>query len=88
MSDKISEIRARHEEGSRAGADADRAYLLAEVERLREVLRWYASERNHFPLVLHYCGPGELDPAAFFLQEPPVMGDGGKRAREALEAKP
>lgn len=35
MSDKIAEIRARHEEGIRAGADADRAYLLAEVERLR-----------------------------------------------------
>ena len=35
MSDKIAEIRARHEEGIRAGADEDRAYLLAEVERLR-----------------------------------------------------
>jgi len=35
MSDKIAEIRARHEEGIRAGADADRAYLLAEVDRLR-----------------------------------------------------
>ena len=34
MSDKIAEIRARHEEGIRAGADADRAYLLAEVDRL------------------------------------------------------
>ena len=34
MSDKIAEIRARHEEGSRAGVDVDRAYLLAEVERL------------------------------------------------------
>jgi len=36
MSDKIAEIRARHEEGIRAGVDADRAYLLAEVDRLRE----------------------------------------------------
>ena len=35
MSDKIAEIRARHQEGIRAGADADRAYLLAEVDRLR-----------------------------------------------------
>lgn len=35
MTDKIAEIRARHEEGIRAGVDADRAYLLAEVERLR-----------------------------------------------------
>ena len=36
MSDKIAEIRARHQEGIRAGADADREFLLAEVERLRE----------------------------------------------------
>ena len=33
--DKIAEIRKRHEEGVRAGADEDRAWLLAEVERLR-----------------------------------------------------
>ena len=33
MSDKIAEIRARRQEGIRAGADADRACLLAEVER-------------------------------------------------------
>ena len=135
MRTTLNEIRARHEEGVRAGADEDRAYLLAEVdrlraenerlynedtktrhalrgwvwvcpdggdepthervsavvaevERLREALRWYASERNYFPWALHYCGPGELDPAAFLVQEPPVMGDGGKRARDALEAKP
>ena len=36
MTDRIAEIRARHEEGIRAGADGDRAYLLAEVDRLRE----------------------------------------------------
>lgn len=37
MSDdkKLAEIRARHQEGIRAGADEDRASLLAEVERLR-----------------------------------------------------
>lgn len=34
--DRIAEIRARHEEGMRAGADEDRAYLLAEVERLHK----------------------------------------------------
>jgi hypothetical protein len=41
MSDdkKLAEIRARHEEGVRAGADEDRAWLLAEVERLRKGLR-------------------------------------------------
>ena len=40
MSDdeKIAEIRARHEEGIRAGADEDRAYLLDEVERLQQKL--------------------------------------------------
>ena len=40
MTDKIAEIRARHEEGIRAGADADRAYLLAEVERLIRERDW------------------------------------------------
>ncbi len=47
MTDKIEEIRARHQEGIRAGADADRAYLLAEVERLRadhDALRGAARE--------------------------------------------
>lgn len=34
MSDKIEEIRARHEAGERANAAADREWLLAEVERL------------------------------------------------------
>lgn len=34
MRTTLDKIRARHEEGIRAGADADRAYLLAEVERL------------------------------------------------------
>ena len=34
MTDKIAEIRERHQEGIRASADADRAYLLAEVDRL------------------------------------------------------
>ena len=35
---EIDEIRARHEAGERASADADRAWLLGEVERLtREI---------------------------------------------------
>ena len=44
-SDKIEEIRARHERDNRygdglyPGAHKDRAWLLAEVERLREVIR-------------------------------------------------
>ena len=36
MTDRIAEIRARHQEGIRAGVDADRAYLPAEVERMKE----------------------------------------------------
>jgi hypothetical protein len=47
MTDRIEEIRARHDAGPRghlpvvafALANADRATLLAEVERLREVIR-------------------------------------------------
>ena len=33
MSDKIAEIRARHEAGERGSADADREWLLGEIER-------------------------------------------------------
>ena len=43
MSDneEVREIRARHEAGERASADADREWLLAEVERLRaRPLQW------------------------------------------------
>ena len=45
MTDKIEDIRARHEEGIRAGADADREFLLAEVERLREAFELWRNER-------------------------------------------
>lgn len=61
--------------------------LRAEVERLRAALRWYADHRNHFP-VLHHRRAGDPDPVAVFVEEPPIMSDGGRRAREALEAKP
>ena len=92
--DKIAEIRARHERGPRAmlpltgyaEVHTDRATLLAEVERLREALRWYADQRNHFPVDRR--NPGDPDPAVIFVEEPPIMIDGGTRAREALEAKP
>ena len=47
MTDKIEEIRARHQEGIRAGADEDRAFLLAEVERLRaEMIGLWAREET------------------------------------------
>lgn len=36
---ELDEIRARHEAGERASAVDDREWLLAEVERLREVIR-------------------------------------------------
>lgn len=73
----------------------DSAFVpLAEVERLtrerdeaRAALRWYADHRNHFP-VLHHRKAGDPDPVAVFVEEPPIMTDGGRRAREALEVKP
>ena len=58
----------------------------AEIERLREALRWYADPRNHFPVDRR--NPGDPDPAVIFVEEPPIMIDGGTRAREALEGKP
>ena len=56
------------------------------VRRLREAPRWYADPRNHFPVERR--SPGDPDPAVVFVEEPPIMRDGGKRAREALELKP
>ena len=99
MSDKIAEIRARHErddclrDGLYPGAHHDRAFLLleldrvsAENERLREALGWYADPRNHFPVERR--SPGDPDPAVVFAGETPIMSDGGERARNALEGKP
>lgn len=60
--------------------------LRAEIERLREALRWYADPRNHFPVERR--NPGDPDPAVVFIEEPPIMLDGGRRAHEALEGKP
>jgi hypothetical protein len=57
-----------------------------EVERLREALIWYADTRNHFPVERR--SPGDPDPAVIFVEEPPIMSDGGRRARVALEGKP
>ena len=62
------------------------ADLRAEIERLREALRWYADPRNHFPVERR--SPGDPDPAVIFVEEPPIMLDGGERARRALEGKP
>ena len=58
----------------------------AEIERLRAALRWYADPRNHFPVERR--NPGDPDPAVIFVEEPPIMSDGGRRARKALEGKP
>ena len=60
--------------------------LRSEIERLREALRWYADPRNHFPVERR--SPGAPDPAVIFVEEPPIMLDGGRRARSALEGKP
>ena len=101
MSDKIEEIRERHtsETGPRryelkAQIHDDRAFLLAEVdrqraeiERLREALRWYADQENHFPVHVHHRRAGYPDPVAVFVKEPPIMDDCGRRARAALEGE-
>lgn len=62
------------------------AAVVAEVERLREALCWYADPRNHFPVERR--SPGDPDPALVVIEEPPIMSDGGERARYALEGKP
>ena len=66
MTDKIAEIRARHEEGVRAGADEDRAYLLAEVEQLRaENERLYNEDtktRHALEGWVFVCPDGGADP--------------------------
>jgi hypothetical protein len=60
--------------------------LRAEIEKLRAALRWYADQRNHFPVERRRRG--DPDPAVVFVDEPAIMTDCGRRAREALEAKP
>lgn len=60
--------------------------LRAEIERLREALRWYADPRNHFHVERR--NPGDPDPAVIFVEEPQIMDDCGRRARAALEGKP
>ena len=60
--------------------------LRAEVERLREALRWYADLSNHLPVERR--NPGDPDPVVVVLDEPPILRDSGTLARKALEAKP
>ena len=79
--ERIAEIRARHQEGIRSGADADRAYLLAEVDRLTrerdearaEVERLRATLQGA-ALAAHGCAQ--------------CRDEIGRICREALEAKP
>ncbi len=100
MNDKIEEIRARYTGyslenfGNAHLANEDRGWLLAEVdrqraeiERLREALRWYADQENHFPVHLHHRRAGYPDPVAVFIKEPQIMDDCGRRARAALEGE-
>ena len=71
---------AKHSDLSVAADAAD------EVEWLRAALRWYADQRNHFPVERRRRG--DPDPAVVFVDEPAIMTDCGRRAREALKAKP
>lgn len=57
-----------------------------EFKKMREALRWYADPRNHFPV--ERLSPGDPDRAVIFIEEPPIMNDGGMRARKALEVEP
>lgn len=104
MSDdkKLAEIRARHEEGVRAGADEDRAYLLAEVERLTGKLKLVADALNETISKYHEVGDqnDRLDAENERLREAlhrvslasqnsmSSKDECGRIAREALEAKP
>lgn len=79
MSDKIEEIKARHNAAEidsihqPGKAHDDRAVLLAEVERLRGAVRWYGNRA---------CGLSEADNKYPFSD---LFEDAGKRAREALK---
>ncbi|MBM3629297.1 MAG: hypothetical protein FJX21_15920 [Alphaproteobacteria bacterium] len=64
----------------------DRATLLAEVERLRAALRWYADLANHQPI--RTVVSGGPDDGTVLVEEPPIAFDGGERARDALEGAP
>jgi hypothetical protein len=78
--DKLAELLAEVERLTR---QRDKAWV--EVERLREALRWYADQRNHFPVERRRRG--DPDPAVVFVDEPAIMTDCGRRARKALEQK-
>lgn len=91
MTDLITSLRAlaaaRHDDLSIAvDAVNEIRRQRVENERLRAALRWYADPRNHFPVERR--SPGAPDPAVIFVEEPPIMLDGGERARRALEDKP
>ena len=60
-------------------ARADRAE--AEIDRLRRALELYAARETYAPGVREYWG-GETEPCA-----PPIFGDMGKAARDALNHK-
>jgi len=78
MSDKIEEIKRRHCQLGDSGLQRliDRAYLLAEVERLRKALAFYADQRSYRTTTVHMSG---------HFAGQPVMIDGGAQARKALE---
>ena len=92
MSDLIALARRhKHIASHYDGCEADHVGCLVnkladEVERLREALAWYADTQNHFHVERR--NPGDPDPAVICVWEPPIMSDGGHRARKALEVAP
>ena len=74
--DTIEEIRARHEEGIRAGAHEDRAYLLAEVERLTEWQSINHSEQHRLGWSMTEFCEGKRDHLHEMWERPPSLDYG------------
>ena len=84
----IADLRAERDHSDKADAAAlalldEVADLHAEVERLREALRFYADAANWESKVLDLAPPGAPNGGAHLCESGPAW-DGGERAREAL----
>lgn len=74
--DRIAKIRARHEEGIRAGVDEDRAYLLAVVERLTEWQSINHSEQHKLGWSMTEFCEGKRDHLHEMWERPPSLDYG------------